>query len=64
MKTKILTISVISMIVLLGFGVQPSQAGQEPGPYGEMRGHHPQHANHLRHLLNHQKEIGLTEESR
>lgn len=65
MKTKILTISVISMIALLGFGVQPSlagPAGPETGPYGEMRGHQPQHANHLRHLLNHQKEIGLTEE--
>lgn len=62
MKTNILTISVISMIALLGFGVQPSLAGPEPGPYGEMRGHHPQHSNHLRHLLNHQKEIGLTEE--
>lgn len=62
MKTKILSISVISMIALLIFGVQPSLAGPEPGPYGEMRGHHPQHANHLRHLLNHQKEIGLTEE--
>lgn len=62
MKTKILSISVISMFALLIFGVQPSLAGPEPGPYGEMRGHHPQHANHLRHLLNHQKEIGLTEE--
>jgi protein CpxP len=59
MKTNILTISVIA---LLGFGVQPSLAGPETGPYGEMRGHHPHHANHLRHLLNHQKEMGLTEE--
>ena len=62
MKTNILTISVISMIALLGLGVQPSLAGPEPGPHGEMRGHYPQHANHLQHLLKHQKEIGLTEE--
>jgi Spy/CpxP family protein refolding chaperone len=65
MKTNILTMSVIGMIALLGWGVQPSLANPEAGPYGdyrEMRGHHPQQVNHLRHLLNHQKELGLTEE--
>jgi len=62
MKTNILTMSVIGMIALLGLGVQPSLASPEPGPYGEMREHQPQHANHLRHLLKHQKELGLTEE--
>lgn len=62
MKTNILTMSVIGMIALLGLGVQPSLASPEPGPYGEMRGHQPQNANHLRHLLKHQKELGLTEE--
>ncbi|NWF73928.1 MAG: periplasmic heavy metal sensor [Nitrospirae bacterium] len=62
MKTNILTISVISMIALLGWGVQPSLAGPESRPYGEMKGHHPQYGNHLRHLLKHQKEIELTEE--
>lgn len=62
MKTNILTMSVIGMIALLGLGVQPSLASPEPGPYGEMRGHQPQYANHLRHLLKHQKELGLTEE--
>ena len=62
MKTNILTMSVIGMIALLGLGVQPSLANPEPGTYGEMRGHHPQQANHLQHLLKHQKELGLTEE--
>jgi protein CpxP len=62
MKTNILTMSVIGMIALLGLGVEPSLASPEPGPYGEMRGHHPQQANHLQHLLKHQKELGLTEE--
>lgn len=63
MKTNILTISVISMIALLGWGVQPSLAGPEHGPCGEMRGPHAPHpGDHLRHLLKHQKEIGLTEE--
>jgi len=65
MKTNILTMSVIGMIALLGWGVQPSLANPEAGPYGdygEMRGHHPQQANHLQHLLKHQKELGLTEE--
>ena len=65
MKTNILTMSVIGMIALLGLGVQPSLANPEASPYGdygEMRGHHPQQANHLQHLLKHQKELGLTEE--
>jgi Spy/CpxP family protein refolding chaperone len=62
MKTNILTISVISMIALLGWGVQPSLAGPEHGPCEEMRGPLGHPANHLRHLLKHQQEIGLTEE--
>jgi Spy/CpxP family protein refolding chaperone len=62
MKTTILTMSVIGMIALLGLGVQPSLASPESRPYGETRGHYPQHANHLQHLLKHQKELGLTEE--
>ena len=72
MKTSILVISVTSMIALLGLGVQPSLADLEQGyshayssEHGcceEMMGHHAHPADHLRHLLQHQKEIGLTEE--
>ena len=74
MKTNVL-ISVMSLIVMLGLGVQPSLASpergysheysSEHGCCGEMMGHmgHVVHsADHLRHLLKHQKEIGLTEE--
>ena len=74
MKTNIL-ISVMSLIAMLGLGVQPSLAdpeegyshgySSEHGCCGEMMGHmgHDAHsADHLRHLLKHQKEIGLTEE--
>lgn len=85
MKTNILLIGVMSMIAMMGFGVQPSLADPEHGyshAYSsgpgccegmmghdahsgcceEMRGHRAHPANHLRHLLQHQKEIGLTEE--
>jgi len=72
MKTNILTISVMTLIPLLGWGVQPSLAdpdhgyahayASEQGCGEEMRGHHAHPAEHLRHLLKHQKEIGLTEE--
>ncbi len=72
MNTSILVISVTSMIALLGLGVQPSLADPEQGysrayssEHGcceEMMGHHAHPADHLRHLLQHQKEIGLTEE--
>lgn len=85
MKTNIL-ISVMSLIAMLGLGVQPSLAdpeqgyshaySSEHGCCGEMMGHghgccgemmghmgHDAHsADHLRHLLKHQKELGLTEE--
>ena len=85
MKTNVL-ISVISLIAMLGLGVQPSLAdperghshaySSEHGCCGEMMGHghgccgemmghmgHDAHsAEHLQHLLKHQKDIGLTEE--
>lgn len=72
MKTNLLTISVMSLVALLGWGVQPSLADPEHGSShayasehgccAEMRGHHAHPGDHLRHLLKHQKEIGLTEE--
>lgn len=72
MKTRHLITGAMSMIAMLGLGVQPSLADQEYGsahaPSGghgwseEMAGHHGHAANHLRHLLKHQQEIGLTEE--
>lgn len=74
MKTNIF-ISGMSLLAMLGLGVQPSLADPEQGyshaKYSEhgccekMMGHmgHDAHsADHLRHLLKHQKEIGLTEE--
>jgi protein CpxP len=75
MKTNVPIIGVMSLIAMLGWGVQPSLADPEQGyshayssEHGcgeEMMGHmgHYAHsADHLRHLLKHQKEIGLTEE--
>lgn len=72
MKTNILTISVMSMVAMLGVGVQPSLADPEHGyshAYASehgccegMVGHHADPADHLRHLLKHHKEIGLTDE--
>ena len=72
MKTRHLITVAMSMIAMLGLGVQPSLADQEYGSahapessHGgceEMMGHHGHAANHLRHLLKHQQEIGLTEE--
>ena len=72
MKINILIIRVMSMIAMLGLGVQPSLADPEHGyshayssEHGcceEMTGHRAHPADHLRHLLKHQKEIGLTEE--
>lgn len=60
------------MIAMLGLGVQPSLADPEYGSahapagghggYEEMMGHHGHAADHLRHMLKHQQEIGLTEE--
>ena len=86
MRTKVV-IGMMSLIAMLGFGVQPSLAdpergyshaySDEHGCCAEMMGHmgsmgnmghmghmgHDVHsADHLRHLLKHQKEIGLTEE--
>jgi periplasmic protein CpxP/Spy len=71
MKTNVL-ISVMSLIALLGWGVQPSLADPEYGyshayssEHGcceEMMGHCAHPADHLRHLLEHHKEIGLTDE--
>ena len=74
MKTNVF-ISGMGLIAVLGFSVQPSLADSERGyshAYsgehgccGEMMGHMGYDAHsgdHLRHLLKHQKEIGLTEE--
>jgi len=83
MRTKVF-ISIMSLIAMLGFGVQPSLAdpergyshaySSEHGCCAERMGHmgdmgHMGHkrldahsGDHLRHLLKHQKEIGLTEE--
>jgi Spy/CpxP family protein refolding chaperone len=68
----------MSLIAMLGFGVQPSLAdpergyshaySSEHGCCAEMMGHmghkrlDAHSGDHLRHLLKHQKEIGLTEE--
>lgn len=77
MKTNVL-MSVMSLIALLGLGVQPGLAEYEQrgshahsGKHGccDMMMGHMGHtgqdaasADHLQHLLKHQKEIGLTEE--
>lgn len=71
MKTNVL-ISGMSLIVMLGLGAQPSLADPDKGySHGDssehgccekMMGHRAYHADHLRHLLEHDKEIGLTEE--
>jgi Spy/CpxP family protein refolding chaperone len=60
------------MIAIRGLGVQPSLADPEYGSahppasgHGcceQMMGHHGLAPDHLRHLLKHQQEIGLTEE--
>ena len=71
MKTNVL-IGGMGLIAMLGLGVQPSLAdphqgyshgySSEHGCCKEMMGHHAHRADHLRHLLEHAKEIGLTEE--
>jgi Spy/CpxP family protein refolding chaperone len=74
MKTNVL-ISIMGLIAMLGLAVQPSLADSEQagahahsGKHGccEMMmghmGHDSQSADHLQHLLKHQKEIGLAEE--
>ena len=74
MKTNVL-ISAMSLLSILGLGVQPSLADYEEGGshahsgkhgccemmMGHM-GHDAHSAEHLQHLLKHQKDIGLTEE--
>lgn len=72
MKTNILIISVTSMIALMGLGVQASLAdpeyeyshaySSEHGCCKEVMGHRGHPGDHLRHLLQHHKEIGLTDE--
>ncbi|MDO9118124.1 MAG: periplasmic heavy metal sensor [Nitrospira sp.] len=72
MKTRQLITGTMSMIAMLGLGVQPSLADSEYGSahasagshggYEERMGHHGHAADHLRHMLKHQQEIGLTEE--
>jgi protein CpxP len=62
----------MSMIAMLVAGVQPSLADPDYGSahapasgHGsceEMMGHQAHAADHLRHMLKHQQEIGLTEE--
>ncbi len=74
MKTNVL-ISVMGLTAMLGFAVQPSLADYEQGHSRSHssdhgccekmlghRGHDTHSADHLSHLLKHQKEIGLTEE--
>jgi len=72
MKTSRLLTVTMSIIALLGLGVQSSLANPELG-YShassseqsgceETKGHRAHAADHLRHLLQHQQEIGLTEE--
>lgn len=72
MKTSSLMTGAMSMIAMLALFAQPSLADPEHGyahapgsSHGcceEMTGHHAHAADHLRHLLKHQQEIGLTEE--
>ncbi|MCI0428549.1 MAG: periplasmic heavy metal sensor [Nitrospiraceae bacterium] len=72
MKINRLIIGFLSMIVSMGFGAQFSLADPEQehsyasssghGCCEEMMEHHAHSADHLRHLLKHHKEIGLTEE--
>ena len=72
MKINRFIIGLFSMMMSLGFGAQFSLADYEQehsyafssshGCCEEMMGHHAHSADHLRHLLKHHKEIGLTEE--
>ncbi|HLZ33251.1 MAG TPA: periplasmic heavy metal sensor [Nitrospira sp.] len=71
MKTKLL-FRILTIITALGLGVRPSLADSGHGyshSYlpgheccAEMMGPHAHAADHLHHLLKHQKEIGLAEE--
>lgn len=68
-KTLVGAVAILSFI---GFNVQPGLAdagreysyghGGEHGYWEEMKGHQSHAADHLRHVLKHGKEIGLTEE--
>lgn len=72
MKTRHLITGAMSMIAMVGLGAQPGLADLEYGSAHppasghacceEMTGHHGHAADHLRHLLQHQQAIGLTEE--
>lgn len=71
MTTKTL-VGAIAILSFVGLHVQPVLAnsdgdyshgyGGEHGYWEEMKGHQSHAADHLRHLLKHDKEIGLTEE--
>jgi protein CpxP len=74
MNAKIL-VGTVAILSLVGWNVQPGMADPDHGyshGYGgehgcceemmEHMGHHAHAADHLRHLLRHEKEIGLTEE--
>lgn len=71
MTTKAL-VGTIAILSFVGVHVQPGLAnsngdyshgyGGEHGYWEEMKGHQSHAADHLRHLLKHDKEIGLTEE--
>lgn len=71
MITKTL-VGAIAILGFVGLHVQPVLAnsdsayshgsGGEHGYWEEMKGHQSHAADHLRHLLKHDKEIGLTEE--
>lgn len=68
-KTLVVAVAILSFI---GLNVQPglADAGREyshghvgeHGYWEEMKGHQSHAADHLRHVLKHEKEIGLTEE--
>jgi protein CpxP len=68
-KTLVGAVAILSFV---GLNVQPGLAspdrdyshgaGGEQGYWEEMKGHQSHAADHLRHLLKHEKEIGLTEE--
>ncbi len=71
MITKTLA-GAFAILSFVGVQVQPGLAnsngdyshgsGGEHGYWEEMKGHQSHAADHLRHLLKHDKEIGLTEE--
>ena len=75
MKPNVI-VGAVAVLGLLGWSIQPSWADPEheyahasSSGHGcceemmEHMAHHGHAADHLRHLLKHQKEIGLTEEA-